>query len=1174
MADRGRGANRPYRNRGGGNYGEGRSYKYSDDYDYDYYGYKDEYYGRRDYYDSKNPNPRERGIGKRGKQKGRSKDRPNSSQSNRGREQEANDSDASTQSEPAIDKRADFYSKEKSSKPSEKKVITTTDSNPKQSRRDKNNPGNGRNMKPAPGVINSEKNPPLKSDPFKEKQLDKSKSASTKDSSQKPITNDKDSKNPIPNRDGANEIPLPPPPIELVQPPSGSGSSPTKHSAENRAQEDNKKEVGTATEINANVADQQIPNSPKKDQLKPLSAQEHKPELDRNQVSAPTNPNTPRQPIPLSETQTNPPQPSNPPQGVVTPAPIPNNSSKNPVNPPQEHLNTDAGDMSQQRGANENLTAVQPVTKPDVDSSSIDANSETLGSEYIIIDPSQKHTSGILAKTAESIPELQDMSTQAPNNPPPDPPAAVANEDITKQIHELTMELESERERNKEAAEREMNIIQEKTQLDLENNDLGQRIKEIGDNEKKLQAQFDELNKEKIELKGEKEKALADLATSQKESIAVKNQLQQVENQSTSQISFLAGEKQTAIKQVEGLQRDLLSRTQELEEKKKNIEKLQATNSDLLKNMEKSQGAEVTLVHLENQIGEKDAELKRLETQLQNSNRDKAEFENASRNEIQELTEQLRTMSEEETALKAQLSQFEIERTEDSRTDIELLSKIEETFLSLCGYRPSDLSPGSAERVEWLVASMTSWNAELNTKISDFERLLYEKDTNIEMNLREIQEINSLLQHHQIRPTQLSSSATNSSARPIDLIQTLLAGKDDQLKQFENQIQSLELQMEELRQHYNTEDSKNDQLMQDNADLERRVQTLMSEKDELERKNVELENRLTEIQEDLENSNDPNGPQSHMNPSDPMLERNTMNSRPSPIHLGPVNTLPFEPSTPPPYSALSTLSQGHRSTLQKAADELSQLKVKVWELEDESCKLKEHLTVRNRDSTIPANISPVIEAPFQAVFAANQSNILKLSECNREKEALYKDLEFLRKRVEELEVCVERYKLSIEVKEVAYKELYEECRDWERKYRKCGHMQHEMEKMKRQLFKKDAETQECARLRAERLEQQTTLDNLLAELQERKKAEMILQTKNQKMLTRIEEFQSQARQEFVITPTEHQRIPHAHEIPQPDPHPTSPPILKPPTLSSVPLSPPTRQPAKRHPQILYPPTNN
>ena len=183
MADRGRGASRPYRNRGGGNYGEGRSYKYSDDHDYDYYGYKDEYYDRRDYYDSKNPNPRGRGIGKRGKQKGRGKDRPNSSQSNRGREQEANDSDASTQSEPAIDKRADFYSKEKSSKPSEKKVITTTDSNPKQSQRDKNNPG--------------------KSDLPKEKQLDKS---STKDPQEwNPITNDIYSKNPIPNKDQKNE---------------------------------------------------------------------------------------------------------------------------------------------------------------------------------------------------------------------------------------------------------------------------------------------------------------------------------------------------------------------------------------------------------------------------------------------------------------------------------------------------------------------------------------------------------------------------------------------------------------------------------------------------------------------------------------------------------------------------------------------------------------------------------------------------------------------------------------------------------------------------------------------------------------------------------------------------------------------------------------------------------
>ena len=367
--------------------------------------------------------------------------------------------------------------------------------------------------------------------------------------------------------------------------------------------------------------------------------------------------------------------------------------------------------------------------------------------------------------------------------------------------------------------------------------------------------------------------------------------------------------------------------------------------------------------------------------------------ENISR--IMYLTDQLQEQAKLSISLKEMISKTERESQENSAMldlSFESLSKIEETFLSLCGYLPSDLSLGSAERVEWLVASMTSWNAELNTKISDIESLLHEK---------------------------------------------------------QSEKLQVELQRGNLRKHYSTESTKNDRLMQDNADLERRVQTLMSEKDELERKNVELENKLTEIQETLENSN--------TQLSELMRLQNAQNQA-----LDPVSTLDFEPSIPLP-DPISSLSQGDRSTLQKAASELSQLKVKVWRLEDE-----------NHES----------------------------SPCNREKEALYKDLEFLRKRVEELEVCAERYKLSIEVKEVASKELYEECRDWERK---CGHMQHEMEKMKRQLFKKDAETQECARLRAERLEQQTTLDNLLAELQERKKAEMILQKNNQEFRSHLED---------------------------------------------------------------------
>ncbi|KAI6656544.1 hypothetical protein LOD99_1339 [Oopsacas minuta] len=593
---------------------------------------------------------------------------------------------------------------------------------------------------------------------------------------------------------------------------------------------------------------------------------------------------------------------------------------------------------------------------------------------------------------------------------------------------------------------------------------------------------------------------------------------------------------------------------------------------------------------MEKNIKEKDIELEQVKKELQTVRKDKNRLESESKDKIQEinqLKQQLGQLDKEQANLKENISQLEREIDENtaimkSSVDIELLSKIEEVFIGLSSQNPpSEYALGSPDRVEWLVASLTSWNADLLGKISTNESLLFEKQTEIDSNKEELQTIQNYLQEQM--PTNKGSSMTSLTDRPLNLIQIIsdkmeqLSKANESIQKIESDKQTMEIQIQDIRQHYNNEDSKNDQLMKDNAALERQIQTLISEKEELEVKNVELINELCELRDGSGNFNNP---QSQAINKFPSHVQEAYNPRPSPLYLESTSPFPFDSPASPPPTAFSSLTQGHRSTLQKAADELSHLKVKLWESEAENSKLREQMAVRNRDPTLPATISSDAENAFQAVFEANQSNLLKLSESLREKDMLYKDVEFLRQRTEDLEKNIERHKVSIEVKEVAYKELYTECRDWERKYKKCGQVHHEMERVKRQIMRKEADTQECATLRAERLNQQTTLDNLLAELQERKKIEQNLKIENHNLRSRLDEclklisgMQLHIQEQFDHKNLQSEEPPHKPPPqPQQEPRPVSPIILKPPSMSSIPLSPPTRQPAtKGHPPILYPP---
>ena len=774
---------------------------------------------------------------------------------------------------------------------------------------------------------------------------------------------------------------------------------------------------------------------------------------------------------------------------------------------------------------------------------------------------------------------------------------------LLERISQLDSEVETQKSKVSEVENKEKYLLDENITLKADithiTNQLEQRKKEVTAKDKEKQNVSNGLQAEEqkvARLESEKKKTTDELKASKKECEDLKVQVRQsaidLANNKT-QTQKLDQEAQAQTTKIADIESNSKKNSKELEAKQKEFNKLKESHSieitELKKAMEVSKTGDTEVNEQKKEFEAKEYKLKQIEEELQFAQTAITEAETkfkASLLEIAQLKQQTAQLANEEVKLKETISQLQTEKHHNaarmkSCVDLHLLTKIEEVFIGLSKQQaPHELTPGSPDRVEWFVASLTSWNAQLSDQISSTESLLHEKETEVYAHKGELQAILNFL--HQQRPTNKSSSTTISTSSPLKLIQDILTERTDQLAkanvsitELERYNKTMEMQICETRQHYKDESKKNDQLMQDNADLERRVQSLNCEKEELEIKNVELINQLSGVPSDVDNFNDPN---LQCHDTNHNFVQESFNPRPSPLPLGMVSPFPFEP----PGSPLPTfsLTQGHRSTLQKAADELSHLKVRVWESEAENSKLREQLSACNRDPSLPAAASPDAESAFQAVFEANQSNLMKLGESNREKELLSRDVEFLRQRVEELEKNIERHKVSIEVKEVAYKELYSECREWERKYKKCGHIHQEMERVKRQLMRREAETQECATLRAERLNQQTTLDNLVAELQERKKAEQILTRENQKLHAKLEEcLQHISNMQLRI---QEQTIAESHRNHKPEetqhlpvPHPVSPTILKPPSMSSVPLSPPTRQPAtKRHPPILYPPTSS
>ena len=802
-----------------------------------------------------------------------------------------------------------------------------------------------------------------------------------------------------------------------------------------------------------------------------------------------------------------------------------------------------------------------------------------------------------------SHPNSQDIVPQSSVNPPTnmsdkEPPKHL------EQIKQLKSELEIQRNRINEAEEKVGLLQKEKENLQGDiteiQHELKQKKEEITVKDKENLKVSNELRTEKQKATGiesEKQKTSNELKASKKECEGLRTEVEhylveEANNKSSTQ--NLDKDRQALSKNIAELETKLKNNSKELEAKQKELTKLKESHSIEIKNLKKTMedskaGAADAVNEQKKILGANESNLKQLQEELKSTQAEITKAESKHKDSAQEiigLKQQIVQLTNEDSKLKETISQLHAEKDQfeagmNSCVDIDLLTKIEEVFICLSNQEPPhEYTPGSPDRVEWLISSLTSWNAQLTEKISTTESLLYEKETEIDAHKAELQSILNFLQQH--KPTNKSSTASSTSS-PLKLIQAILSERTDQLSkahlsrvELERYNKTMEVQIGETRQHYKDESKKNDQLMQDNADLERRVQRLTSEKDELEIKNVELINELSATRSDYDNLNEPS---LQLQDANATLVQELLNPRPSPLPLGMMSPFPFEAPPLPSPNAFS-LTQGHRSTLQKAADELSHLKVKVWESEAENSKLREQLSSRNKDPSLPASVSPDAESAFQAVFEANQSNLMKLAESNREKDLFSRDVEFLRQRVEELEKNVDRLKVSIEVKEVAYKELYLECREWERKYKKCGHVHQELDRVKRQLMRREAETQECATLRAERLNQQTTLDNLVAELQERKKAEQILTRENQKLHARLEEtlqhisnMQSRI-QEHTIT--ELNRNPKPEEIQQPPvPHPASPTILKPPSMTSVPLSPPTRQPAtKRHPPILYPPTSS
>ena len=778
---------------------------------------------------------------------------------------------------------------------------------------------------------------------------------------------------------------------------------------------------------------------------------------------------------------------------------------------------------------------------------------------------------------------------------------------LTEEVKSLTGDLEAAKQKVIQAEANERNTKEEiktlKEEKDRISKDLEQRENDIVTKDGDRQKVLDDLQSRKQQiatLNGEKSKINKELDAIKKERDELKTQ---VEHNAGIQpeIDKLNKEKQRLNSKLSELDSSSKKLSKEIAEKEKDITKLKESHSVEIKDLN-SRMAQSKEAFAESQseikkvTDDRDAKLKQIDNELQTANEARNRLETEKKNDIQEikqLKEKIGGMKRDTDALKEHISQLEKESKQQEASmgysaDIELISKIEKAFVDLSGLvPPPEYKPGSHERVEWLVASLVSWNADLNGKISVNESFLHEKQTEIETMQGELQAIMDYLQHQM--PTNPISTPINSSD-PLNLVKSILAGKteemskaNDLIRKAESDKQKMEMQIQEISRHYNTEDSKNEQLMQDNAALERQIQTLISEKEELEVKNVELINELSELREGAGNLNSPTTQSKLTNLGN---VEGSFNPRPSPLYLETASSFPFDTPMSPPPTALSSLTMGHRTTLQKAADELSHLKVKVWESEAENSKLREQLSAQARDPTLPTNISPDAEGAFQAVFEANQVNLVKLGESTRDKEVLFKDIEFLRQRVEDLEKNAERLKVSIEVKEVAYKELYLECRDWERKYKKCSNVHHELERVKRQLLQKEADSQECATLRAERLNQQTTLDNLGAELQERKKMEQNLKRNNQKLQTRLEDclrhisnMQVHLQDKPIMKPHKHSQPEEPLQNPPPqEPRPISPTILKPPSMSSAPLSPPTRQPPgltpfSKHPPILYPPTS-
>ena len=782
---------------------------------------------------------------------------------------------------------------------------------------------------------------------------------------------------------------------------------------------------------------------------------------------------------------------------------------------------------------------------------------------------------------------------------------------LLEKVNALSDNLEEEKQKVIKAELNEQNSKKEiqtlKEEKDRITKDLEQRKIDILTRDTEKNKALDDLQshiQEVAKLSGEKTKINKELDTIKKECDNLKTQVEH-NTSIKADIDKLIKEKQQLNSKLSDIDSNYKKLSKEIADKEKTVTKLKESHSADIKNLN-SKMAQSKNAFAESQseikkvTDDRDAKLKQIDNELQTAKEARNRLETEKKNNIQEikqLKEKIGEMERDTVGFKEYISQLEKETKQNeasmgSSVDIELISKIEKAFVDLSGLvPPPEYQPGSHERVEWLVASLVSWNADLNGKISINESYLHEKQTEIETMQGELQAIMNYLQHQM--PTNSPSSAAINSTDPLNLVKSILAGKteemskaNDLIRKAETDKQKMEMQIQEISRHYNTEDSKNEQLMQDNAALERQIQTLISEKEELEVKNVELINELSELREGAENLNSPTTQSKLTNFGH---VEGSFNPRPSPLYLETTSPFPFDTPMSPPPTALSSLTLGHKSTLQKAADELSHLKVKVWESEAENSKLREQLSAQARDPALTTNISPDAEGAFQAVFEANQVNLVKLAESTRDKEVLFKDIEFLRQRVEDLEKNAERLKVSIEVKEVAYKELYLECRDWERKYKKCSNVHHELERVKRQLLQKEADSQECATLRAERLNQQTTLDNLGAELLDRKKLEQSLKRNNQKLQTRLEEclrhisnMQTHLQEKPIMKPQTHSLPePPLHYPPFPsqqEPRPVSPTILKPPSMSSAPLSPPTRQPPtatpfSKHPPILYPPTS-